>query len=258
MTTEIKIKQFKKGTEILRAGEVSKYCFKVLKGCLKSFTIDKSGKENIIQFAPEDWWISDLDSFINEKPSELYILALEDTEVAYITKVDFDNFKNFSLTEILQKVIEFSKNSQGKIVRKLVVITGGEPMRQPIEKICKELILLKFLVQIETNGTIFRELPSEVKIICSPKISNHKYHILRPDILQKIDALKFIISANNEDYSDVGEVGQSSHEDISIYVQPMDEYDDKKNKENLQKCLDLCEENGYFLSLQTHKIVGLK
>jgi hypothetical protein len=162
------------------------------------------------------------------------------------------------LAEILQKVVKFSKNSQGKIVRKLVVITGGEPMRQPIEKLCKELILLKFLVQIETNGTIFRELPSDVKIICSPKISNHKYHVLRPDILQKINALKFIISANNEDYFEVGEVGQSSRDDISIYVQPMDEYNNEKNQKNLQRCLHLCEENGYFLSLQTHKIVGLK
>ena len=171
---------------------------------------------------------------------------------------EFDSFKNFSLTEILQKVVELAKNSQQKIVRKLVVITGGEPMRQPIEKLCKELISLNFLVQIETNGTIFRELPLQVKIICSPKISNHKYHILRPDILPKIDALKFIISASNEDYFGVGEVGQSSREDIAIYVQPMDEYDEKKNQENLQKCLYLCEENGYFLSLQTHKIIGLK
>jgi 7-carboxy-7-deazaguanine synthase len=171
---------------------------------------------------------------------------------------EFDSFKNFSLIEILQKVVELAKNSQQKIVRKLVVITGGEPMRQPIEKLCKELISLNFLVQIETNGTIFRELPRQVKIICSPKISNHKYHFLRPDILPKIDALKFIISASNEDYFMVGEVGQSSRQDITIYVQPMDEYDEKKNKENLQKCLNLCEENGYFLSLQTHKIIGLK
>ncbi len=171
---------------------------------------------------------------------------------------EFDSFKNFSLTEILQKVVELAKNSQQKIVRKLVVITGGEPMRQPIEKLCKELILLNFLVQIETNGTIFRELSPQVKIICSPKISNHKYHILRPDILSKIDALKFIISASNEDYSGVGEVGQSGRQDIAIYVQPMDEYNEIKNKENLQKCLDLCEENGYFLSLQTHKVIGLK
>jgi len=171
---------------------------------------------------------------------------------------EFDSFKNSSLSEILQKVVEFSKNSKQKIVRKLVVITGGEPMRQPIEKLCKELILLNFLVQIETNGTIFRELPHQVKIICSPKISNHKYHVLRPDILAKIEALKFIISANDKDYFDIGEVGQSSREEVSIYIQPMDEYDEKKNQKNLQRCLNLCMENGYFLSLQTHKIVGLK
>ena len=171
---------------------------------------------------------------------------------------EFDNFKNFSLAEILQKVVEFSKNSQGKVVRKLVVITGGEPMRQPIEKLCQELISLNFLVQIETNGTIFRELPHQVKIICSPKISNHQYHFLRPNILSRIDALKFIISASNQDYFEVAEVGQSSREGIAIYVQPMDEYDEKKNQNNLQKCLDLCLQNGYFLSLQIHKIVGLK
>lgn len=128
MTTEIKIKQFKKGTEILRAGEVSKYCFKVLKGCLKSYTIDKSGKENIIQFAPEDWWISDLDSFINEKPSELYILALEDTEVAYITKVDFDNFKNLSSSELFEEVKTLINNIvwQNKRLILLLGSTGEE------------------------------------------------------------------------------------------------------------------------------------
>jgi CRP-like cAMP-binding protein len=110
MTTEIKKMQFKKGTEILQAGEVSKYCFKVLKGCLKSFIIDNSGKENIIQFAPEDWWISDLDSFINEKPSELYILAIEDTEVTFIDKDDYDNFKNLSSSELFDEVKILSKS----------------------------------------------------------------------------------------------------------------------------------------------------
>lgn len=128
MTNEIKIKQFKKGTEILRAGEVSKYCFKVLKGCLKSFTIDKSGKENIIQFAPEDWWISDLDSFINEKPSELYISALEDTEVAYINKVDYDNFKNLSSADLFEEVNILTKNIvwQNKRLMLLLGSTGEE------------------------------------------------------------------------------------------------------------------------------------
>ena len=50
-----------------------------------------------------------------------------------------------------------------------------------------------------------------------------------------------------------------SNEHICTTTDPSTKINDQeKNQKNLQKCLDLCEENGYFLSLQTHKIVGLK
>ena len=55
-----------------------------------------------------------------------------------------------------------------------MVITGGEPMIQPIAKLCANLIKLKFQIQIETNGTLYRKLPKAVKIICSPKNSYKK------------------------------------------------------------------------------------
>ena len=46
----------------------------------------QSGKEHILQFAPEDWWISDLDSFLTDKPSEIFIMAIEDSEVIVVRK----------------------------------------------------------------------------------------------------------------------------------------------------------------------------
>lgn len=170
---------------------------------------------------------------------------------------EFENYKNFSLSEILDEVRKLAKNDEGKIVRNLVVITGGEPLRQPIELFCEELVKSGFLVQIETNGTLFRELPKEVKIICSPKISNGKYHAIRPDLLVRINAFKFIISSSNKNYSEIIEVGQSKF-NIPVYVQPMDEYDEVKNKKNLQYAVELCQKDGYFLSIQLHKIIGLK
>lgn len=170
---------------------------------------------------------------------------------------EFDSYEKKSLSEILQEVEKCAKNSQDKITRKLVVITGGEPMRQPIEKLCNELLKLNFKVQIETNGTIFRDLPKEVFIVCSPKISNKKYHKIREDLLPRINNFKFIISAQNPDYNDVGEVGQAQF-NIPIYVQPMDEYDEEKNRKNYDLAIKLCLENNYILSLQTHKILGLK
>lgn len=170
---------------------------------------------------------------------------------------EFESYHKMSLVEILTEVMKCSKNSKDEIVRKLVVITGGEPMRQSIEKLCTELLGLDFKVQIETNGTIFRELPKEVFIVCSPKISNKKYHQIRQDILSRINNFKFIISAQNLEYSNVGEVGQSLF-NIPVYVQPMDEYDDEKNRKNYDLAVKLCLENNYILSLQTHKILGLR
>lgn len=170
---------------------------------------------------------------------------------------EFDSYKNFSLDEILNEVTKISKNHNGQFIRKLAVITGGEPFRQPIENLCVELIKIGFLVQIETNGTLFRDLPKSVKIICSPKVSNNKYHQIRPDLLNRIDAFKFIISAEKKNYSLVPDIAANNCE-IPIYIQPMDEYDDVKNKANLDYSKRLCQENGYILSLQTHKILGIR
>lgn len=170
---------------------------------------------------------------------------------------EFDNFKNLELSQIISKTQKLAQNSSKKLVRNLVVITGGEPLRQPIEKLCQELINLGFLVQIETNGTIFRPLPKAVKIICSPKVTNGKYHKIRPDLLENIDAIKFIISKSQADYSKIPKI-ITTQSNIKIYLQPMDEYNAKKNQENLKLCQELCQESGYLLSLQLHKLLGIK
>ncbi len=167
---------------------------------------------------------------------------------------EFDSYRRMTLERILNEVENLANNSSKKLVRKLVVITGGEPLRQPIERLCEELLRKGFLVQIETNGTIFRQLPSEVMIVCSPKVTNGKYHAIRPDLLPRINAFKFIISANRQEYSNVAyDLVQ-----VPIYIQPMDEGDAIKNQKNLQLVLQLVESCGYLLSLQIHKIIGIK
>ena len=75
-----------KGTIVLHKGDTCNFGYKVVSGCLKSYVIDKSGKEHIVQFAPEDWFISDMDSFFNNKPSNIFIDAIEDTEFLRIAR----------------------------------------------------------------------------------------------------------------------------------------------------------------------------
>ena len=74
-------KNIKKGEFLLREGEISKYGAFVVKGCLRSYSVDNKGKEHILQFAPEDWWTGNLDSAQTGLPSAYFIDAIEDSDV---------------------------------------------------------------------------------------------------------------------------------------------------------------------------------
>ncbi len=166
---------------------------------------------------------------------------------------EFESFQTLSLQEIILETQNISKN---KTIA-FVVITGGEPLRQPIGKLCLWLLENGFMVQIETNGTLYQEIDERVDIICSPKNINGKYASIRTDLLERISAFKFLISSNNPNYANVVEVGQSKH-NVPVYVQPMDEYDEIKNNNNLKLAIDLSINHGYRLSMQMHKLIGVR
>ncbi len=66
---------------ILREGEVCDFSAFVISGCLKGYTIDGNGFEHILQFAPPDWWITDMYSLLTRKPGSLFIDAMERSEI---------------------------------------------------------------------------------------------------------------------------------------------------------------------------------
>ena len=164
---------------------------------------------------------------------------------------EFETFEDMALEDVVQTILHHAAR-----IRDLVVITGGEPLRQNIAPLCERLLAEGLCVQIETNGTVWRELPKAVDIVCSPKATDGRYHKLRPDLLERISVLKFIISAEPGEYNDIGDVGQRTR-NIPVYVQPMDAYDAKKNEANRQRALELAMKRGYRLSLQTHKMLGI-
>lgn len=74
-------KSYKKNDYLLREGETCNHIFFVAKGLLRSYTLDENGKEHLLQFAPENWLISDRSSTLFDGKSDLYIDAIEDTDV---------------------------------------------------------------------------------------------------------------------------------------------------------------------------------
>lgn len=78
------IQIIKKGTIIQHKGELGSKVYHIKKGLLRSYTIDMKGKEHIFMFAPEGWTIAD--AIPPDEHSELFIDALEDTELIVLEK----------------------------------------------------------------------------------------------------------------------------------------------------------------------------
>lgn len=157
----------------------------------------------------------------------------------------------------------------------IVVISGGEPLRQNIAPLVKRLLDRDFIVQIETNGTLFNsELPYgnyNLWIVCSPKTP-----FLHPALQEHIHALKYVLQAGQVDERDglplhtlgsgIGvarpNMKRKSDDEFGflgeVYVEPLDEQDVEKNRANLDAAVRSSMKFGYRLSLQLHKIIGLE
>ena len=88
VTTLFKPRLFRKRQYLLQEGDICTQFYFVVRGCLRMYKIDDKGTTHILQFATENYWINDLGSFHDIRPSELAIDALEDTVVLQISRDD--------------------------------------------------------------------------------------------------------------------------------------------------------------------------
>lgn len=161
---------------------------------------------------------------------------------------------------------------------RLVVITGGEPFRQNISRLCVELVYAGFFVQIESNGKlpiqrygVIEELVDQgnLTLVVSPKTAN-----IHKDARKLCTTFKYVVSA--------GEVGvdglptkalgnelkagdilyrPQKRTDCVIYVNPADHHDTAENNRNLlaaKRAVEDFDDPRRVLGLQLHKIYGIE
>lgn len=83
-----RVRRLKKRGFLLQEGEVCRSYAYVVEGCLRMYEVDEKGVEHNLQFAQENEWIVDIGSFHTEKPSSLFIEALEACVVVCIEHAD--------------------------------------------------------------------------------------------------------------------------------------------------------------------------
>jgi len=176
----------------------------------------------------------------------------------------------------IDKIVRDALDTYDAKIPKLVVLTGGEPLRQNIVPlICKLLEAGVGHIQIETAGTLWLDRLTEliiskenpyVDLVCSPKT---------PHVHGMVSRLchhwKYIVQTNGVDL-DTGIPNINTQDPTkkrnqvffpvpysvdTIWIQPCDEYDDDKNKLNTQTAVEIVRKYGYRLCLQLHKQVGL-
>ncbi|PIV48857.1 MAG: hypothetical protein COS19_11600 [Flavobacteriaceae bacterium CG02_land_8_20_14_3_00_34_13] len=76
----------KKKEFLIQPNQQVNHQYYVVKGCLNAYYSDELGNKHILQFAIEDWWISDFQAFFEETSSQLYIEAIEDSILLGIQK----------------------------------------------------------------------------------------------------------------------------------------------------------------------------
>ncbi len=80
-----KLIKVKKRQFIVQPEFVAKNRFYVVTGSFRAYVIGDEGQEHTIQFAIDDWWISDYNSYIFQQPASMFVMALEDSVVLQIS-----------------------------------------------------------------------------------------------------------------------------------------------------------------------------
>lgn len=144
----------------------------------------------------------------------------------------FDSGDWFSITDLVQKVVDLSNSKYLSFDDVGIVVTGGEPGLQPnIAEFLLRCQVLGFkFTQIESNGIIpINRLPTKTTVVISPKCSEKTDRYLEPhaESLNSASCLKFIVSADEgSPYHTIPDWALEWRAETGrpIYVSPMNKY----------------------------------
>ena len=130
-----------------------------------------------------------------------------------------------------------------------IVITGGEPALQLTRTLVDKLHAAGFFIQVETNGTL--PLPEGIDwVTCSPKGDFPQF---------PVDELKVLFMGDVTDPEAIISPLLGKESGVKLYLQPLDTGNEKRNRAILRSCINyVLQHPRWSLSLQTHKIIGIK
>jgi CRP-like cAMP-binding protein len=81
-----KTKKLRRRQYFLQEGDACRFIGFIIKGAVKTYTVNERGQESILSFGLENEWLTDMESFLEGKESEYHIEALEELEMIILDK----------------------------------------------------------------------------------------------------------------------------------------------------------------------------
>ncbi len=121
-------RNYLKDQYIVQQGDICKSANFIISGCTKIFYMDKEGQEHIVMFSIEDWWTSDLGSFITQTPADFNVQCLENTQLIQFT---FDILEELyteipKLERLFRKIVERAFVASQKRITRNFSLTAKE------------------------------------------------------------------------------------------------------------------------------------
>jgi len=125
-------KSFDKKEFLAEAGESCKYQYFILQGSCYSYYINEKGDKNAIQFAIENYWITDASSYFTNKPAVFNIETLEPTRALLLNKENFDKLcKSHPLFDRFFRIL--LQNSLATLHHRIAKTTSEDAKHRYIE-----------------------------------------------------------------------------------------------------------------------------
>lgn len=152
---------------------------------------------------------------------------------------------------------------------RLIVITGGEPLRQDLSSLIPALLKIEphfHKIQIETAGTLWQDIlyDHSVSVVVSPKTPK-----IHDKIRTNASAFKYVIKSGENSEQDGLPTSSTQilsglakiarpRPGASVYLSPCDEGDPELNLRNQNEVVRLAMQHGYIAGIQMHKIWNIR
>ncbi|MFC4778278.1 Crp/Fnr family transcriptional regulator [Paenibacillus sp. GCM10023252] len=123
---EIQVESFKKGTILLRQGEVPVSCYFILKGCVRQYSVDEAGREATSNFYTEEQAIALFNQHKLDQSSEYTFACLEDC-VLIVGRLDEEAamYRKYSpLESMTRRMVE---QSFGQVQEQFAAFIAASP-----------------------------------------------------------------------------------------------------------------------------------